>query len=382
MHLNDLLRIAAAAGASDLHLKVGSYPMMRVNGALQVASEEKRLDRADTEAMAGVLFTPEHLEKFRRAQEVDLAYSVAGLGRFRCNVFQQRGTVGIVLRVIPTRIRTIDELGLPPVLKRISEETRGLVLVTGTTGSGKSTTLAAMIDYINSTRSTHIMTVEDPIEYLHRDYQSIVNQREVAVDTASFSQALRSALRQDPDVILVGEMRDHETVETALLAAETGHLVLSTLHTLDATETINRIISVFAPHQQRQIRIQLATVLRAAISQRLIPRLDGLGRVPAVEVLVATPFVRDCILDKDKTNNIHNALAAGTSQYGMQTFDQSIFGLYQQGFVSLDEALRWASNVDEFKLKVQGISTTAEHARDEMAQARGVVQPDIIRFGS
>ncbi len=382
MHLNDLLRIAVAAGASDLHLKVGSYPMMRVNGALQVASEEKRLDRTDTEAMAGVLFTPEHLEKFRRVQEVDLAYSVAGLGRFRCNVFQQRGTVGIVLRVIPTRIRTIDELGLPPVLKRIAEETRGLVLVTGTTGSGKSTTLAAMIDHINSTRSTHIMTVEDPIEYLHRDYQSIVNQREVAVDTASFSQALRSALRQDPDVILVGEMRDYETVETALLAAETGHLVLSTLHTLDATETINRIISVFPPHQQRQIRIQLATVLRAAISQRLIPRLDGLGRVPAVEVLVATPFVRDCILDKDKTNNIHNALAAGTSQYGMQTFDQSIFGLYQQGFVSLDEALRWASNVDEFKLKVQGISTTAEIARDEMAQARGVVQPDIIRFGS
>jgi twitching motility protein PilT len=382
VHLNDLLRIAVAAGASDLHLKVGSYPMMRVNGALQVASEEKRLDRTDTEAMAGVLFTPEHLEKFRRAQEVDLAYSVAGLGRFRCNVFQQRGTVGIVLRVIPTRIRTIDELGLPPVLKRIAEETRGLVLVTGTTGSGKSTSLAAMIDHINSTRSTHIMTVEDPIEYLHRDYQSIVNQRGVAVDTASFSQALRSALRQDPDVILVGEMRDHETVETALLAAETGHLVLSTLHTLDATETINRIISVFPPHQQRQIRIQLATVLRAAISQRLIPRLDGLGRVPAVEVLVATPFVRDCILDKDKTNNIHNALAAGTSQYGMQTFDQSIFGLYQQGFVSLEEALRWASNVDEFKLKVQGISTTAEHARDEMAQARGVVQPDIIRFGS
>jgi len=382
VHLNDLLRIAVAAGASDLHLKVGSYPMMRVNGALQVASEEKRLDRTDTEAMAGVLFTPEHLEKFRRVQEVDLAYSVAGLGRFRCNVFQQRGTVGIVLRVIPTRIRTIDELGLPPVLKRIAEETRGLVLVTGTTGSGKSTTLAAMIDHINSTRSTHIMTVEDPIEYLHRDYQSIVNQREVAVDTASFSQALRSALRQDPDVILVGEMRDYETVETALLAAETGHLVLSTLHTLDATETINRIISVFPPHQQRQIRIQLATVLRAAISQRLIPRLDGLGRVPAVEVLVATPFVRDCILDKDKTNNIHNALASGTSQYGMQTFDQSIFGLYQQGFVSLDEALRWASNVDEFKLKVQGISTTAEIARDEMAQARGVVQPDIIRFGS
>src|SRR5688572_4818590 len=276
MHLNDLLRIAAASGASDLHLKVGSYPMMRINGTLVVASEEKRLDRNDTEAMASVLFTPEHQEKFRRQQEVDLAYSVTGLGRFRCNVFQPRGTVGMVLRVIPTRIRTIDELGLPPVLKRIAEEERGLVLVTGTTGSGKSTTLAAMIDHINSTRSAHIMTVEDPIEYLHRDHHSIVSQREVAVDTASFSAALRSALRQDPDVILVGEMRDFETVETALLAAETGHLVFSTLHTLDATETISRIISVFPPHQQRQIRIQLSTVLKAAVSQRLMPRSDGL----------------------------------------------------------------------------------------------------------
>jgi twitching motility protein PilT len=381
VQLNDLLKVAVAAGASDLHLKVGSYPIMRINGALVIASEEKRLERGDTEAIANELLTPEHQEKFRRVQEVDLAYGVPGLGRFRCNVFQQRGTVGMVLRVIPFRIRTIEELGLPPVLKRVADETRGLVLVTGTTGSGKSTTLAAMIDHINSTRSSHIMTVEDPIEYLHRDYQSIVNQREVAVDTTCFSQALRSALRQDPDVILVGEMRDFETIETALLAAETGHLVLSTLHTLDATETINRIITVFPPHQQRQVRIQLATVLRAAISQRLMPRADGLGRVPAVEVMVSTPFIRDCILDKDKTSGIHGAIAAGTSQYGMQTFDQSIFGLYQQGFVTLEEALRWASNVDEFKLKVQGISTTGEMARDEMAQSRGVVPSDIIRFG-
>jgi twitching motility protein PilT len=384
MHIDDLLRIAVGSGASDLHLKVGSYPMMRVNGTLAVVSEEKRLDRADTEAMAAALFSPEHLEKFRRAQEVDLAYSVAGLGRFRCNVFQQRGTVGLVLRVIPTRIKTIDELGLPPVLKRIATEERGLILVTGTTGSGKSTTLAAMIDYINTTRAAHIMTVEDPIEYLHRDHHSLVNQREVAVDTKSFASSLRSALRQDPDVILVGEMRDFETVETALLAAETGHLVLSTLHTLDATETINRIITVFPPHQQRQVRIQLASVLKAAISQRLLPRADGLGRAAAVEVMVATAFIRDCIVDKDKTSNIHGAIAAGTSQYGMQTFDQSIFSLYQQGFVTLDEALRWASNVDEFKLKVQGISTTAEMARDEMARKAGTGiggVPEITRFG-
>ena len=385
MHIDDLLKIAVGSGASDLHLKVGSYPMMRVNGTLAVVSEEKRLDRADTEAMAATLFSPEHLEKFRKAQEVDLAYSVPGLGRFRCNVFQQRGTVGLVLRVIPTRIKTIDELGLPPVLKKIAQEERGLVLVTGTTGSGKSTTLAAMIDYINSTRAAHIMTVEDPIEYLHRDHHSIVNQREVAVDTKSFSFALRSALRQDPDVILVGEMRDFETVETALLAAETGHLVFSTLHTLDATETINRIIAVFPPHQQRQVRIQLAAVLKAAISQRLMPRADGLGRVPAVEVMVSTAFIRDCIVDKDKTAQIHGGIASGTSQYGMQTFDQSIFHLFSQGFVTLDEALRWASNVDEFKLKVQGIATTSDLARDDMARRTGAAAgvpglPEITRF--
>jgi twitching motility protein PilT len=320
------------------------------------------------------------MEKFRAAQEVDLAYSLTGLGRFRCNVYQQRGTVGLVLRVIPTRARSVDALGLPQILKRIAQEERGLVLVTGTTGSGKSTTLAAMIDYINSIRSAHIMTIEDPIEYLHRDHMSIVNQREIAVDTHSFAQALRSALRQDPDVILVGEMRDFETVETALLAAETGHLVFSTLHTVDATETVNRIIAVFPPHQQRQVRIQLASVLKAVISQRLLPRADGLGRTAAVEVMIATPFIRDCIVDKDKTALIQGAIAAGTSQYGMQTFDQSIFGLYQQGLVTLDEALRWASNVDEFKLKVQGISTTNEMARDEMAQSGG--NPDIFRFGA
>ena len=381
MDINELLRTAVASGASDLHLKVGSYPMMRVSGTLVVASEEKRLDKVDTEAMADLLFSADQREKFRRQQEVDLAYSVPGMGRFRCNVFQQRGTVGLVLRVIPTRIKTIDELGLPPVLKKIASEERGLVLVTGTTGSGKSTTLAAMIDHINSTRAAHIMTVEDPIEYLHRDHHSIVNQREVNVDTQSFSHALRSALRQDPDVILVGEMRDHETIETALLAAETGHLVFSTLHTLDATETVNRIISVFPPHQQRQVRLQLSSVLKGAVAQRLLPRADGVGRIPAVEVMITTGFIRDCIVDKDRTSQIHGALAAGTSQYGMQTFDQSIFSLYQQGLVTLDEALRWASNVDEFKLKVQGISTTADMARDEMARNMSGSSPDITRFG-
>jgi len=269
---------------------------------------------------------------------------VPGLGRFRCNVFQQRGTVGLVLRVIPVKIMTVRELGLPMVLEKISQEQRGLILCTGTTGSGKSTTLAAMIDYINSQRCEHIITIEDPIEFLHRDKKSIVNQREVEVDTRSFAAALRSALRQDPDVILVGEMRDYETIETAITAAETGHLVLSTLHTLDATETVNRIISVFPPHQQKQIRLQLAGVLKAVVSMRLIPRADGHGRVPAVEVMIATPFIRDCIINKDKTKLIHEAIAAGVSQYGMQTFDQSIFQLYKKELISYDEALRRASN--------------------------------------
>jgi twitching motility protein PilT len=382
MHVNDLLKIAVEHGASDLHLKVGSYPMMRVRGQLIPATEDKRLDHEDVVAMSAAVMSTGQRQKFKDAQEVDLAYSVAGLGRFRCNVFQQRGTVGLVLRVIPMQIRTVEELTLPPVLNRIADEERGLVLVTGTTGSGKSTTLAAMVDHVNKTRCSHIMTVEDPIEFLHRDYQSIINQREVAVDTRSFAQALRSALRQDPDVILVGEMRDFETIETGLLAAETGHLVFSTLHTLDATETINRIIAVFPPHQQKQVRLQLASVLKAVVSMRLLPRADGRGRCPAVEVMISTAFIRDCIVDKEKTHLIPGAIAAGTTQYGMQTFDQSIFGLFSHGLVTYEEALRWASNVDEFKLKVQGIATTSDLTRDQMA--RSVIantSPDITRFG-
>jgi len=383
MHVNDLLKIAVDNSASDLHLKVGSYPMMRVSGTLIPATDERRLDHEDVVAMSAAVMSTSQRQKFKDAQEVDLAYSVPGLGRFRCNVFQQRGTVGLVLRVIPMNIRTIEELELPKVLHKIGDEERGLVLVTGTTGSGKSTTLAAMIDHINRTRCSHVMTVEDPIEFLHRDYRSIINQREVSVDTRSFAQALRSALRQDPDVILVGEMRDFETIETGLLAAETGHLVLSTLHTLDATETINRIIAVFPPHQQKQVRLQLASVLKAVISQRLIPSVDGKSRAPAVEVMITTPFIRDCIVDKEKTHLIPGAIASGTSQYGMQSFDQSIFGLFRDGMITYEEALRWASNVDEFKLKVQGIATTSDLSRDQMAGAtigRGG-SPEITRFG-
>jgi len=318
-------------------------------------------------------------EKFKENLEIDIAYSVPGLGRFRCNVFQQRGTVGLVLRVIPVKVLNFADLLLPPVSEKICEEKRGLILCTGTTGSGKSTTLAAMIEYINSTRTEHIMTIEDPIEFLHRDKKSIVNQREVDVDARGFAVSLRAALRQDPDVILVGEMRDHETIETALLAAETGHLVLSSLHTVDATETINRIISVFPPHQQKQIRIQLAQVLQAVISLRLVPRSDGTGRVPAVEVLVATSYVRECIENKERTKYIREQIALGTSQYGMQTFDQSLYQLYKSGLISLDEALRRASNADEFRLKIQGVQFTSDISREQMESTlEGSGQDDLV----
>ncbi len=369
MNINDLLKIAVERKASDLHLKVGSHPVIRVDGDLIPLAELKRLMQEDTIAMAFSIMNARQKQRFKEEYEIDIAYSVPGLGRFRCNVFQQRGAVGLVLRVIPARIQSIRELMLPPVLEKLCEERRGLILCTGTTGSGKSTSLAAMIDYINSTRTEHVMTIEDPIEFLHRDKKSIVNQREIDVDTRAFAPALRSALRQDPDVILVGEMRDYETIETALLAAETGHLVFSTLHTLDATETINRIISVFPPHHQKQIRIQLGQVLKAVVSLRLLPRADGIGRVPAVEVLISTPYIRDCIENKEKTKYIREQIALGTSQYGMQTFDQSLFQLYKSGLITLDEALRRASNPDEFKLKIQGVQFTSDAARDQMEES-------------
>jgi twitching motility protein PilT len=369
MHINDLLKIAVERKASDLHLKVGAFPIIRVDGTLLPLADMRRLMQEDTIAMAFSIMSARQKEKFKNNFEIDIAYNVPNLGRFRCNIFQQRGTVGLVLRVIPAKILSIKELLLPPVLEKICQEQRGLVLCTGTTGSGKSTSLAAMIDHINTTRNEHVMTVEDPIEFLHRDKKSIVNQREVDVDTKGFSLALRSALRQDPDVILVGEMRDYETIETALTAAETGHLVFSTLHTLDATETINRIIAVFPPHQQKQIRLQLGAVLKAVISLRLMPRADGLGRVPAAEVLIRTNYVRECIENKEKTKYIKDAIQQGTSQYGMQTFDQSLYGLYKSGLITLEEALKRATNPNEFKLKIQGIQSTADVAREEMDAA-------------
>lgn len=368
MHINDLLKIATDRGASDLHLKVGSHPVLRITGDLVPLVELKRLMQEDTIAMAFSIMNNRQKQKFKDNLEIDIAYSVPGLGRFRCNIFQQRGTVGLVLRVIPVKILTVRELNLPAVLEKISMEQRGLVLCTGTTGSGKSTTLAAMIDYCNAHRKAHIITIEDPIEFLHRDKKSLINQREVEVDTKSFSGALRSALREDPDVILVGEMRDYETIETAITAAETGHLVFSTLHTLDATETINRIISVFPPHQQKQIRLQLAQVLKAVISLRLLPRADGLGRVPATEVLVSTALIRDYIINKEKTRLLPDAIAQGISQYGMQTFDQSLYALLKRGMITYEEALLRATNPEEFKLRLQGISSTSGATQEQVEE--------------
>jgi len=366
MNIDDLLKIAVERGASDLHLKVGNHPVLRINGLLQPLVELKRLMQEDTIAMSAAIMSKDQKERFKTEHEIDMAYSVQGLGRFRCNIFQQRGAVGMVLRVIPTQVKSIADLNLPLVLQKIADEKRGMILVTGTTGSGKSTTLAAVIDHINTHRVDHIITIEDPIEYLHRDKKSIVNQREIGQDTNTFSLALRSSLREDPDVILVGEMRDQETIDTALLAAETGHLVLSTLHTLDAPETINRIISIFPPHHQKQIRIQLASVLKAIVSMRLIPKADGHGRVPAVEILITTPFIQDCIVDPEKTKLIKDSVADGVSQYGMQTFDQSLYFLYQKGLITYDEALKWTTNPDEFKLKKIGVQSTKEMSLEEM----------------
>jgi twitching motility protein PilT len=368
MELNEILQVALRGGASDIHLKAGLPPMFRVDGSLVPLKDARRLPPEEISRMAFAIMNDYQKEKFKAQNELDLAYGVPGLGRFRVNVFQQRGTIGVVLRVIPFKISTIEQLVLPKVLEKMASEQRGLILVTGTTGSGKSTTLAAMVDHINTNETCHIMTIEDPIEFLIRDKRSIVNQREVGVDTLSFAQALKSALRQDPDVILVGEMRDLETIETAMSAAETGHLVMSTLHTLDAAETVNRIISVFPPYHQRQVRTQLSGIIKGVISQRLVPKIDGKGRVPAVEVMIGTARIRECIDDKDKTKQIPEAIAQGFTSYGMQSFDQSLMQLYTKKLITYEEALRQSTNPDDFALRVSGISSTSDSSWDEFAQ--------------
>ncbi len=370
--IDDLLRTAMHFGASDLHIKADAPPFMRISGELRPVVDAPRLSQEDTLDMAFSMMSNRQKHRFKEVSEADIAYSVAGLGRFRANIFQQRGSVGMVLRLIPDSVRSLGELSMPPVLERIADEQRGLILVTGTTGSGKSTTLAALIDRINATRGGHIVTIEDPIEFLHRDKRAFITQREVDVDTRSFAEALRGALRQDPDVILVGEMRDHETIATALSAAETGHLVLSTLHTLDATETITRIVSSFLPHQQKSVRFQLAGILKAVISMRLVRAARGTGRVPAAEIMVSTGLIRDYIINEEKTSLIRDAIAAGTSIYGMQTFDQSLFNLFQSGLITLEEALRGASNPGEFRLRISGIRSASDQAKEDMERVTTV----------
>jgi twitching motility protein PilT len=366
MNLETLLRTMIARGASDLHLKVGAHPHLRINGELLPLSEFPKMTNEEALMTIFAIMNAKQKERFRDESEADIGHGVKGLGRFRINVYQQRGCVSVAIRAIPMIVPGLNDLLLPKVLETVACEPRGLVLVTGTTGSGKSTTIAAMLNFINEHMTRHVITIEDPIEFIHMDRMSLMTQREVSFDAKSFSGALRSALRQDPDVILVGEMRDLETIETALLAAETGHLVFSTLHTLDALETVNRIIAVFPSEQQRQIRLQLSMVLRGVISMRLIRRSDSPGRVPAIEVMRVTEYIRNCIIEPDKTRLIRAAIAAGTSQYGMQTFDQSIYDHYKAGRITYEDALLYATNPDEFKLRVQGIYTTTDAAIEAM----------------
>jgi twitching motility protein PilT len=371
MELNEILAIAVKARGSDIHIKTGMPPIVRIDGKLRTIPNAERLSVDNVMTMALGIMNERQQKQFEDSFEVDLAYGVPGLGRFRVSVYSQRGTIAMVFRAIPFGIPSLESLNLPPVLKKLSLEERGLILVTGTTGSGKSSTLAAMVDYINEHRTCNIITIEDPVEYLHKDKKSIISQREVGFDTASFGKALASSLRQDPDVILVGEMRDFETIETALTAAETGHLVMSTLHTLDAAETVNRIISVFPPYHQRQVRMQLSGILRGVISQRLVPKADGRGRVPAVEIMIGTARVRDCIDDKEKTKQLPDAIAQGFTTYGMQSFDQSLMQLYTKNLITYEEAMRQSSNPDDFALKVSGISSTSDANWDQFSQEDG-----------
>jgi twitching motility protein PilT len=358
--LNEILTIAFKAKGSDIHIKTGLPPIVRIDGRLHPIPNAQRLSPDFVSDTAHSMMNDRQRRIFEENYEVDLAYAVPGLGRFRVSVYCQRGTVAMVFRSIAFIIPTLEGLNLPPIMQKICREERGLILVTGTTGSGKSSTLAAMIDYINSQRTCNIITIEDPVEFLHRDNKSIISQREVGTDTPTFSAALKGALRQDPDVILVGEMRDYETIETAMTAAETGHLVMSTLHTMDAAETINRIIGVFPPYHQRQVRIQLSSIIKAVVSQRLVPKSDGKGRVPAVEVMLASARVKECIDDKDKTKQLNDAISQGYVSYGMQSFDQSLMRLYSNKLITYDEAIRQSSNPDDFALKISGISSTSD----------------------
>jgi len=385
MDLSEVLLIALNNRASDIHFKVGQPPVLRIDGELVPLKDYSALDASEIAKTSYQIMSERQRERFLQDMEIDMGYGISGLGRFRVNIFQQRGTIAIALRVIPFGIKGFEELNLPvEVMERTADEARGLILLTGTTGSGKSTTLAAMIDHINQHRRSHIITIEDPIEFLHRDLRGIISQREIGTDTDNFAQALKMALRQDPDVILVGEMRDFETIETAILAAETGHLVLSTLHTLDAAETVNRIVAVYPPYQQKQIRLQLAGILKGVISQRLLPRADGMGRVPAVEIMLSTARIRECIVDKDKTRDIHEAISEGHATYHMQTFDQSLMSLLKRELITYEEALRHSSNPDDFALRVKGILATSDMTWDEFEkvthEGEEEAEPEVEKF--
>jgi twitching motility protein PilT len=357
--------------ASDLHLKVGRPPVLRVNGDLSTLPLPP-LRPEDLKALAEQIMTPKQVKEFAENKEADFAIGVPGIGRFRVNVYQQRGTIAYAMRAVPYQVKSIPELNLPPVASDIALRPRGLVLVTGVTGSGKSTALAAMIQHINENRHANIITIEDPIEFLHRDINSSINQREVGADTGSFTQALRRVLRQDPDVILIGEIRDVGTLEVALKAADTGHLVFATLHTTDATQTINRVISSYAPHQQQEVRFTLANALAAVISLRLVPRSDQPGRVPGVEILINTAAVREQIRDMNKSLNIPELIREGTVQYGMQSFDQSLMHWYSKRVISYESALFFATNPSEFALRAQGVEGSSDNTWNDFERDANV----------
>ena len=350
--LDAYLAALSEAEGSDLHVKVGSPPRIRVNGVLRRIPGAPDVTAEDTEAMVPAIMAPDTLERFATSADADFAYMVPGVGRFRANAFRQRGSIALIFRLVRTSAASFADLGLPDVVGRLALEHRGLVLVTGPTGSGKTTTLAAMVDHINRNRECHIMTIEDPIEVIHGDQVASINQREIGVDAASFSTAMRAAMRQDPDVILVGEMRDEETVAAALSAAETGHLVLSTLHTIDAAETVNRIVDFFPPHQQNQIRVALAGSVKGTLCQRLVPTADGQGRVAALEIMVANGRVQQCILDPQLTGDLHDIIADG-EYYGMQTFDQALIRLLEAGRIDLRGAMAAASHPHDLKVMLQ-----------------------------
>jgi twitching motility protein PilT len=359
MYLSEILQVAVKTQASDIVLKDGMPPMLRVNRDLMPLEGAEPLTAEELQnAASTVLCDDRRRTTFETERQADLAFEMPGLGRFRINVYRQRGRLGIVLRTIPPSIRDFDDLNLPPVVERLANEKRGLILVTGPTGSGKTTTLASMIDYINRTLARHIVTIEDPIEYVHNDRRSVISQREIGTDTSGFPAALRAALRQNPDIVMVGEMRDLETIDTAIMAAETGHLVLSTLHTVDAPETITRIIASFPEDRREQVRIVLANVVRGIVSQRLIRNRQGTGMVPAVEVLVGSTRVREAI-DKNRTRELHEVMSQGASTYGMQTFDQSLLQLLREGKITHDDALIHCSNPADFELQARGINAGA-----------------------